>query len=98
MKLMNPARAVQLMNKILMLLALMLVVGVIVWPVETFLEKETKAFVELIILLDGLKVQIPLFKLCEKSGLSGDNVFHGDVSSHLRAKHRLLGDRRTVGI
>lgn len=95
---MNPARAVQLMNKILMLLALMLVVGVVVWPVETFFEEEAKTLVELIILLDGLKVQIPLFKLCEKSGLSGDNVFHSDVSSHLRAKHRLLGDRRTVGI
>jgi len=52
MKLMNPARTVQLMNKILMLLALMLVVGIEVRPVKALLEEEAKAFVEFVILLD----------------------------------------------
>lgn len=52
MKLMKPARAVQLMNKILMLLALMLVVGIKVRPVKALLEEEAKALVEFVILLD----------------------------------------------
>ena len=76
-----------------MLLALMLVVRIVVWPIETFLEEEAKAFVELIILLDRLEVQIPLLKRLEKRGLSSDDVLHGDVSRHFRTKHRLLGDR-----
>jgi len=86
------------MNKILMLLALMLVVGIVVRPVETFLEEETMAFEELVVILNRGKAQTPLLENIVKSALRGNDVLHGDISCHLWTKYRLLSDGWRIGV